>query len=93
MKSSFVFGNGGPKPYLKRTVCTRYTNPNKEPRKSWFRHIIDLPYGGWGHYARLHCVVILELAPVFNFEMLGCKMKEGLSVREVFNLNTRSVYL
>ena len=66
MRSSFIFGNQG-RPSLSRTVCNRTPYSHKNPTRSWFKHIVDLPYGGWGFYARLHCHTYLELSPVFNY--------------------------
>lgn len=66
MRSSFVFGHSG-KPSLTHTVCSRTPLCQKEPVRSWFKTLIDLPYGGWGFYARLHCHTYLDLSPVFNY--------------------------
>jgi hypothetical protein len=68
-RSAFVFGNQG-KPSLTKTICSRFPLYRKEPVRSWFKHIKEFPYGGWGFYARLHCRTYMFLAPVFNFHSL-----------------------
>lgn len=69
MRSSFIFGHQG-RPSLTQTVCNRTPTSHKNPTRSWFKHIIDLPYGGWGFYARLHCYTEMSLSPVFNYAVI-----------------------